>query len=287
MIEALRLVNGDTELEFWPSDDIIPQALDVSFPAVREVTEPRTDDDGERDDTQLHGGRGVSLDLALTNELIEPATLIDQVKAFLHPRSRPYLYATETGWDQERRIRLRVDQMSDPYAGYAASQTRMVQLQWKAPDGVWEAADETELAPISADVPTTVGFSFPVTFPLAMTATQATGAVAVNNPGGTPAHFVAKLYGPCTAPRLVNETTGEEITFTSALVLAAGEYVEIDTRDRSAYLLSMSSLSRLTYIDFTVTSWWRLEPGEQQVRYAPGVSAAGSVAVITYRPSWL
>lgn len=85
----------------------------------------------------------------------------------------------------------------------------------------------------------------------------------------------------------MNETTGEEITFTSALVLAAGEYVEINTRDRSAYLLSMSSVSRLTYIDFTVTSWWRLEPGAQQVRYAPAVSAAGSVAVITYRAAWL
>jgi hypothetical protein len=69
-------------------------------------------------------------------------------------------------------------------------------------------------------------------------------------------------------------------------VLGAGEYVEIDTRARTADLMSLSN-SRLNLLDFAVTSWWRIEPGDNQIRYNPTISDAGSAAVITYRPAWL
>lgn len=286
MITAVRLVDGARELVLWPRTDILPSSLDVGFPAIRDVTEGRVDDDGERDSTLLFGARAVSLEAAFTDDTYAPADLLDQVKQFLHPRTRPYLYVTQDGWQQERRIRLRVDQFSEPYEGYAASQVRAVQLQWRAPDGIWEAADlSTET--IAADVTGTDGIAFPIVFPLAWPTTQATGASQLSSLGGIPAHFVARLYGPCTAPRLLNETTGEEITFTGALTLAAGEYVEIDTRERTAYLNSLATQSRLGLLDFEVTSWWRIEPGDQAVRYVPESSSPGSVAEIDYRPAWL
>jgi hypothetical protein len=50
---------------------------------------------------------------------------------------------------------------------------------------------------------------------------------------------------------------------------------------------SASAVDRLGSLDFTLTSWWRIEPGSQQVRYAPGTVSAGAAAVIEYRPSWL
>jgi hypothetical protein len=286
VITAVRLVDGARELTLHPRVDVLPDSLDVSFPAIREVTEPRVDDDGERDTTDLFGARAVSLSAALTDDTYAPANLLDQVKAFLHPRTRPYLYVTQDGWGQERRMLLRIDQFSEPYSGYVASQVRAVQLQWKAPDGIWEAAD-TETVVVNADIGSTDGISFPISFPLAWPTTTASGATTVSNLGGVPSHFVARLYGPCTGPRLVNETTGEETTFTAALVLAAGEYVEVDTRNRTAYLNSEAGQSRLNYLDFTVTSWWRIEPGDQQIRYAPETASPGSVAEITYRPAWL
>lgn len=286
MITAVRLVDGARELTVWPRTDILPDSLDVSFPAIREVTESRVDDDGERDSTLLFGARAVALSAALTDATYEPANLIDQVKAFLHPRTRPYLYVTQDGWDQERRIKLRVDQFAEPYVGYVASQVRAVQLQWKAPDGIWEAADQITVT-VNADVTGTDGVTFPISFPLSWPTTMAAGATTLSNLGGIPSHFAAKLYGPCTGPSLINETTGEQITFTDALSLAAGEYVEVDTRERTAYLLSLTSQSRLNYLDFDVTSWWRAEPGDQDVRYSPSSASAGSVAVITYRPAWL
>jgi hypothetical protein len=86
---------------------------------------------------------------------------------------------------------------------------------------------------------------------------------------------------------LINETTDERIGFTSSLVLGAGDYVEIDTRAQTALLLSSPSADRVGYLDFANSTWWRLQPGDQQIRYAPLSGSAGTAAVITYRPAWL
>lgn len=285
MKTSVRIVDGSREFVIHPSTTILPQSLDVGSPSIREVTEARTDDDGERDDTQLFGNRAVSLEIVILKGLADCEQTLDELKRFLHPRSRPYLHVTDTGWSEERRIRLRVDQWSEPYAGYVASQARTVQLQWKAPDGLWEAVDAVEATVVADADSGGVGFTLPFTLPLSLAATAQTGATVIGNVGSVPSHFTARLYGPCAGPVLKNESTGEEIAFTTSLVLAAGEYVDIDTRDRTANLLSTSN-SRLQYVDFTTTSWWRLEPGDNQVRYAPQVSSPGAQAVITYRPSW-
>jgi hypothetical protein len=283
---GVRLVDGDREMLIHPRVDVLPQALTVASPAVREVAEDRADDDGSRDSTVLFGARAVSLELVMLKDTVGCEALLDELKRFLHPRSRPYLYVVDDGWAQERRIMLRVDQWSEPYVGYVASQAREVQCQWRAPDGVWEAAEFVSEI-VNADLPTTVGRAYPRVHPWAYAATQSAGASLVTNIGGVPSHFTARLYGPCTAPALINETTGEQLAFTTDLVLGAGQYVEVDTRERTAFLLSLTSQSRLGDIDFAVTSWWRLEPGEQRIRYAPAQTSAGAQAVIEYRPAWL
>lgn len=287
MKTGVQLVDGDRVLILHPSLDYVPQSLDVASPAMREVTEPRPDDDGERDSTGMFGARAVSLEVAVVNEQTDCEVLLDRLKRFLHPRSRPYLVVDDDGWQQQRRMRLRVDQWSEPYAGYAASQTRVVQLQWKAPDGIWEASDEVTET-LAADIATDAGgMSFPIMFPMSFAPTMAVGSTTVTNLGVIPSHFVVRLYGPCTAPTLVNETTGEQIAFTSSLSLAAGQYVEVDTREQTANAQSDASVTRLNYVDFATTSWWQLQPGDNAIRYVPKDADAGSQAVITYRPAWL
>lgn len=287
MKTSVRIVDGDRIFVVHPSTNILPQALQVGSPSVREVTESRTDDDGERDSTELFGSRAVSLNIVVLKDDVECERVLDQLKMFLHPRSRPYLYVVDDGWAQERRIKLRVDQWSEPYEGYVASQAREVQLQWKAPDGVWEAADAAEET-IAADIATDAGgMSFPTSFPMSFAPTMAVGSTTVTNFGVIPSHFVVRLYGPCTAPTLVNETTGEQLAFTSSLSLAAGQYVEVDTREQTATAQSDASVTRLNYVDFATTSWWQLQPGDNAIRYAPKDADAGAQAVITYRPAWL
>lgn len=285
MLTSVKLVDGDREMVLMPRQDqgVYVQGLDVPSPEVRAVTENRTDDDGEVDETELFGSRACSLELLVTEQ---PRLVEDELSRFLHPRSRPYLVVKDDEWAQARRLRLRVAQWSAPLTVELPRSARRIQAQWQAPDGVWEAADlVTET--ISADMPGTAGRTYPRAYPYAYPATLAAGASVIVNDGGTPSHYTARLYGPCVGPRLTNETTGETIAFTADLVLGAGEYVEISTRDRTAYLNGNSALSRLNVIDFDVTSWWRVEPGEQQVRYAPAVVFAGAAAVIDYRPAWL
>ena len=286
MLTSVKIVDGSREMVLLPRTDagVFLQSLDAPMPGVREVAEDRTDDDGTRDSTALFGARACTVELLVTES---PRAVEDELTRFLHPRSRPFLVVADDGWSQARRLGLRVDQFSAPLGlDLARVDGRRIAVGWKVPDGVWESADLTT-ATLAADITTdSTGLTFPMTFPVAFTPTMATGASLVSNTGSTPSHFIARLYGPCTAPVLRNETTGEEIAFTDSLALTAGEYVEISTRDRSANLLSTGN-SRLGYVDFETTSWWRLEPGDNQVRYAPADADAGSQAVILYRPAWL
>jgi hypothetical protein len=285
MLTRVSLVAGDREMLLRPRDGIGAVNLDFGFPTIRAVEEERTDDDGVDDSTEFFGASAVSLTLSL----YRPGTtrmLIDELRSYCHPALRPYLVVTDDEWTQPRRIRLRIDQQSTPIErgrGYL----REVQVGWKAPDGAWEAVEEVQEA-VNADVTGTgVGLQFPVTFPISFAATQSTGAALLFNLGNIPSHLVARLYGPCTAPKLINVTTGQQIAFKSSLVLGPGEYVEVNTRDQSAYLLSNPALSRLDDVDFLASSWWRMQPGQQQVRYAPEAVSGGAEALIFYRPAWL
>ena len=286
MLTSVKLVDGSREMVLLPRTDagVFLQSLDAPMPGVREVAEDRTDDDGTRDSTALFGARACTVELLVTES---PRAVEDELTRFLHPRVRPYLVVADDGWSAPRRLRLRVDQFSAPLTlDTARWDGRRIAVGWKAPDGVWEAVDEVEVD-VTADVGPTTGRTYPRTYPWSYPVTTSSGATILSNAGSTPSHFVARLYGPCSGPSLINGATGEEITFTSGLALAAGEYVEVDTRDRTAYLLSQTSASRLTLVDFEATSWWRIEPGENPIRYVAAVAQAGAAAVITYRPAWL
>lgn len=282
-VTSARLVDGLEEMVLYPRTDLYLLSIAAPGPAIRAVTEVRPDDDGEEDTTERYGGRACSIELLAT---ATPAGFEQELGGWMHPARRPYLEVTDDEWPEVRRLRLRSDQWAWPNSADESPTIRRLQAQWRAPDGVWEASEElTETIP--ADVPSTVGFSAPLSAPLSLTATSAAGALSIANGGNAPAHFIAKLYGPCTAPRLLNDLTGEELTFTSGLVLTAGQYIEVNSRARTANLLSSATASRLIYLDFEVSDWWRLVKGVQQVRYAPTSPTAGSVAVITYRPVWL
>ncbi|WP_242890285.1 phage distal tail protein [Actinomadura litoris] len=285
MLTSVRLVDGAREMNLLPRQDqgVYLQGLDAPMPSVREVAEDRTDDDGSRDTTSLFGARACSIELLVTSGA---RAVEDELSRFLHPRSRPYLVVEDDEWSQPRRLGLRVDQFSAPLGVDLPRRARKIQAQWKCPDGVWEAADLAS-STVGADVVEQVGFSLPFSLPFSLVTTVSTGAATIGNVGAVPSHLVARLYGPCSGPSLRNETTGEEITFLPTLALAVGEYVEIDTREQTAYLLSMSTASRLNYIDFAQTSWWRLEPGDNEIRYAPSGVTGAAAAVIEYRPAWL
>lgn len=284
MITSMRLVDGADQMILLPRDNLAVQGLDAGAPAVREVTENRAGANGEIDTTSLHGARAVSLDVL---EKATPAGFEDEIAVFLDPGRRPYLYVVDDEWSTERRLRLRYVQHNAARSAEMPGTVRHLQVQWKAPDGVWEDASGDTLVTILADISDGAGLAWPATWPISFDPTAAAGAQVITNPGTLPAYFTARLYGPCTGPSLLNVTTGEQITFTSDLVLGAGDYVEVSMLEHTAYAESDPSASRLGYLDFGLSSWWRLAPGAQELRFHAASASTGAQVVIVYRPAWL
>jgi hypothetical protein len=284
-ITAAAIVDGDREMILYPrmDDGLVLLGIDAPGPGIRAVSTPRTDDDGEDDTTELYGATSCAVRLLAT---ATPAAWRDELGGYLHPASRPYLVVSDDEWAQVRRLRLRSSDWSDPRDADQAPEHRNILVQWRVPDGGWEADDEATVT-LSSDIPSSVGFSFPITFPLTLDATSSGGSLQTVNVGNAPAHIVARLYGPCSAPRLINDSTGEEIVFTTDLVLTAGQYIEISTRNKTAYLLSEVTASRTNMIDFSANTWWQLQKGLQSLRFTGTDSSTGSQAVIYYRPVWL
>lgn len=282
-VTAVSLVDGDRQMVLYPRDDLVLMTLAPASPQVRVVSEPRPNGDGIIDTTSHYGGRQLAVDLLAIDT---PAAIHDELTAFTHPAARPYLTVADDEWAQTRRLRLRVDQWSDPLSADQSPTIRAMQVQWFCPDGTWEAADEQPLT-MSADIPSSVGRSYPRVYPMSYAATLSTGALETVNVGNAPSNYVAKLYGPCSAPRLINSTTGEELSFTSSLVLGAGEYVEVDTYNKTAYLNSDTTQSRLSTLDFDVSTWWLIARGLQTIRFTGTDASTGSQAEIFYRPVWL
>jgi hypothetical protein len=107
----------------------------------------------------------------------------------------------------------------------------------------------------------------------------------VTVPGSMRPPWTARLYGPCTGPKLTSDTLGQDIIFFDSLVLAAGQYVEI-TSGKTANLLSDPAQSVLGLVDVPNTDWWTLEPGiANLIRYHPS-SGAASGAVLTFTPAF-
>lgn len=282
-VTSVKLVDGATEMVLYPREDLVLKGLDPGSPAVRAQVENRADGDGEVDTTQRRGGRVLTVEFMT---LANPEGIMQELGLFLRPSARPYLVRADDEWVQQRRLRLRVDPWAAPLSADLAPWQREVQVQWRCPDGTWEGLDETTVI-VGADAPASVGFSAPFSAPLELAPAAATNSAQTANAGTDGCHFVARLYGPCTAPRLINDTTDEQLVFTAALALGAGEYVEVDTLNRTAYLNSDPTLSRLGFVDFPVSTWWQVQPGLNTIRFAPTSPSAGSQAEITYRPLWL
>lgn len=289
MITSVKLVDGDQEFAFqdpsWGNyDDVTWTSLQVGSPEIRAATSPRVSGDGAFDRTRWHGARSVSLEARLAKA---PAAKVDALSRFLHPVRRPYLVVTDTDWSPTaRRMMLRAEQWSTQELTHTSSWFRDVQLQWTAPSGVWESFDTYLFTAVVAGG--AMGRTYPLVSPRTYPPTGAAGAVSFTNPGNGLSDWVARLYGPCIGPRITNDLTGESVVFKSSLVLSVGEYVEVSSADLTAYANSDPTLSRLHHMDFATSTWWKVPPGSNTIRYNPveGVDA-GCLAEFEFRPTWL
>lgn len=286
-VTRIRLFDDTRELVLGgrdhTRDDILVHKINPGSPSVRAVTEDRTGAHGQYDTTAFYGGRTVSMEATIWSP-----ELLREITTYLAPSLRPRLGVTDPDiYDGERFLMLRRDNFTPGDIDHLSHIRRPLQFQWACPTGAWQATDPVVFE-LNAEVEDVTGMTFPLEFPLIFPAAQPRGRVLHTNPGTEPVDQVARLYGPCRGPRYTNDTTGESLVFSSELTIALGEYVEINTANHTAYYLSDPAASRAHFLDYTVSDWWQIPPGESVVRYHPTAEVdAGCGSVTTYRPSWV
>lgn len=287
-VTKIRLFDESRELILGGRDntrrtEILIHTIDPGSPEVRAVTEDRTAANGVYDTTQFYGGRTV----AMTATVYSPEVL-RELSTYLSPRLRPFLGVTDpTLYSGERFLALRRDNYAAGDINNLSHLRRQLQLQWACPTGVWQATEPLSFT-LNAQVEETVGRVYPEIFPRVYPAAFGAGQTMIDNPGTEPSDQVVRMYGPCVGPRYTNDTTGETIIFTEELIIAAGDYVEVDTSAHTAFYLSDPAASRAHLIDYSQSTWWQVPPGGSAVRYHPTSEVdAGCGSVTTYRPAWL
>lgn len=283
MIGFARLeADGLDPLELGPVNGIYVEVLDLGFPTIRSSSSARTDADGEDDETARIGARPVTVSgYVVAVAGFTKTDVLDRLRAFLHPRLRPFLvYVTEEG-GAERRIRLRSSEHASPIIRPSSG---TFSIGWRGPDGVQELELET-VGSAPANPAVEPGISFDFGFPLVFPASSPIGSVAVVNEGNADAYPLIQLFGPCTNPRIENATTDERMLFD--LELGEGDYLEIDTRERTIVFDGNPASSSYDDLDFALSSWISLAPGENLLRYYPEAYDEGAEAVIRFRSAWL
>jgi hypothetical protein len=278
-LTALRLEDGSRVLDLR-SEGYQVGRLEVGFPTVRPVTQQRPDGDGEIDTTTRHGAAAVSMDVVLVPGASSLTALRDALRSFCHPASRPYLVVEQDG--QQRRIRLRADVQTAPLTDPLHQQ---VQAAWRAPDGVMESLAE-HIGTSPAIAAGTGGRSYPRTYPVGYAGSSAAGSVTVMNEGTVDVRPLLKLYGPASDPRVENQSTGEQMLFTG-LDIAAGDWLEIDCRDKTIRLNGLPGQSRYARLDFAASDFLRLIPGANTFRYYPVSFGDGARLEARFRPAWI
>lgn len=253
------------------------QQIDVGYPTVRTVQELRAGADGVYDSTQFFGARVVTMFVRGTGNRRER---FEELSRFMRPISRPFLYFNLDG--SERRIGLRANNRAAAFVAPTDSQEFL--LQWVAPDGVVESAVET-VAVAQASSGVEDGREYDLTFDRVYAATSPVGSVLVNNQGTTCGCIDIQLFGPCVNPRLENLTTGEQLRF--EITLGANQWLQVSTRDRTVLLNNLPAQNRYNTLDFTVSRWVSLPPGESLIRYRPDSATAGAFARVSFRSSWI
>lgn len=138
-------------------------------------------------------------------------------------------------------------------------------------------------ATVSATAESVGGMALPLKFPLTFGSTIYAGQILAYNNGTGESPPVAKIYGPGVNPSLTNSTTGETVYFT--YTLPAEQYLEVDFASRR--ILLNGEILRFSALNFVASDWWRLQPGQNDVRLNFASYEAGAKAEFSWRDAWV
>jgi hypothetical protein len=235
-------------------------SLDLGYPTVRAVTTNKPDQDGTDDRTQYMGGRVVTANIVA---LAGAGARIDAVASsfgpYMDPSARPVLhYVLDRPGAAERTLTMRGSGYAWPVVG---PNQRDIQLQWVAPDPVVRDT-VTQTVTASAAVSGGAGRLYPLAFnrsyPAGGSAAGTTGTITSH--GDIKVRPLVRIYGPISGPGMYVHfapTVGPvaDIRFLSSFRVDAGNWVDIDTRAKTALVNGDPTQSVLASLDWLNTTW--------------------------------
>ena len=279
----MQLVLGSSTLDLTPENGFSIRDFNMGFPVVRSVMDARPNIDGMDDRTRFFGSRVVSLDVDLTGNKFDR---LDQLAPFMLPSARPYLVFDDAA--QPRRVRLRSSEETAVIT--APTNVQRVLLQWVAPDGVAETVAQASVN-VFATVGVSPGFTFDLDFDLVFPNASPSGRTDVATVGNARCYPVMQLWGPCVNPKIDNLQDVDDSGVTKKLAfnitLSAGQYLEVDTRSRTVLLNGNANQTRYATLDFSLSTWFTLAPGNNFVKYFPDSFSGNARAVMLYRCTFL
>jgi hypothetical protein len=295
-------VTTPVELGDWQHElggVLIGVGTDVQVRAIEGLGQPpvRTSDveppseDGLWIGRDYYGGRTIRIDAAI-RITAQPATVLDRLAALQDAADTPAVRrAGGTTMDlrlkfpgrEPRTVRGRLRKLEPDL-------TRMIHgfapldIEFQATDP-WFYADTTGTTSIPLGLLSSGGLTFPLAFPL----TIAGDPLAVGRPGflevdGTAQAWpVLRVNGPCANPTITHVASGRVLTVQTTL--AAGEWVEVDTRPGWRTVLrengGSAPLAPKSRIDEFV-----LSPGLNELQWTATDPTLTSTLAVTWRPTY-
>ena len=277
---VLRLGDKWLALDDWANGWIVT-AVDMGAPVSREATYASPGGDGTVDNTARVGGRNVILAVSLVGS--NPQALLDMLAPYLAQRARPTLeVATVLG---EARRSLLVRHTGDMDVKWERPGLLDVTIGFRSVGTpYWQGPKKVATAwPDEA----TPGRAFPFTFPLSFPSAAGIGAALIKTTGTVDTTWVARIFGPITAPEIILAATGERVVFKTTLTVGAGDYLTVDSGNRTALLNGLVGSPRYTHLNFPATDWFRLAPGDQSIRLFGTGTNTSTQAEITWKDAFL
>lgn len=236
--------------------------------------------DGGFMDAEFETGRDIVLDGIVYVPLGQPLEpFLDQLKANYAPSTtlQPFYLLTNNS------IRvLFVKPLGVHYAWDETRRTNCATVQFYLYAEKPMIFDSTVInSTITVGATIFTGFGFPLGFNFGFGGVSTTSDGQFFNNGGnraTPA--VLTINGPVTNPVIYNDTTGQNLNFTTTL--ASGQTLVIDTYYRTVYLNGISN--RRSWL--TNAGWFYLQPGQNFIRFRSTNAADTGTLSVSFRPAW-
>jgi len=166
---------------------------------------------------------------------------------------------------------------------FAASANRVaLTAQPNATSGSMELYDATGTRSSPTALAVAVDSGDALTVPFLIDAVTVTGQVSLVNPGNEAGPVHLRIDGPCAGPVITHISTGAQLVFSSALVLNAGEWLEVDMEART--VLANGQASRSGWI--TSRGWSQFDPGLNTWAFTAASFTSAARLTVSATPSW-